>query len=98
MLSVSTMEERCFLIAFQRGKVLIHLEKASPNTAVNIGVKEGRLYMLQGQPVRGYKGIMDRCQWKRTRSRRLRRVNSRRMRKFHRLPVCGVNLQMERGS
>jgi hypothetical protein len=40
-----------FFHTFQRGKVLIHPEKASPDTTVVIGVREGTLYRLQGKPV-----------------------------------------------
>jgi hypothetical protein len=37
----------------------MHSKGASPNTAVNIGVKEGRAYRLQGKHVRGSKGVLD---------------------------------------
>jgi hypothetical protein len=40
------MEDMGFSITFQRGKVLIHLEKASLEKAVVIGVREGTLYRL----------------------------------------------------
>jgi hypothetical protein len=50
-LSVSTMENMGFVVTFQRGKVLIRLEKASPNTIMVVGVREGTLYRLQGKPV-----------------------------------------------
>jgi hypothetical protein len=45
-LSVSAMEDRGFFITFQRGKVLIHPEKSSPDTTMVIGVREGTLYRL----------------------------------------------------
>jgi hypothetical protein len=48
LLSISVMEDRGFIIMFKKGKVLIHLEGASPDTTVSIGVREGKLYMLQG--------------------------------------------------
>jgi hypothetical protein len=44
LLSVSTMEDRGFVITFQRGQVLICPEKASPDTTMIIGVREGTLY------------------------------------------------------
>jgi hypothetical protein len=50
-LSVSVMEDRGFSVIFQRGKVLICLEGASPDTTVVIGVREGNLYRLQGKLV-----------------------------------------------
>ena len=34
-------------------------EGAIPNTEVSIGVRNGRVYMLQGKPVFGSKGILD---------------------------------------
>jgi hypothetical protein len=46
-------------MTFQRGKVLIHPEGDIPNTIVIIEVREGRLYRLQGNNVRGSKKILD---------------------------------------
>jgi hypothetical protein len=51
LLSVSAMEDMVFSIIFQRGQVLVRLEKASPNNVVVVGVREGTLYMLQGKPI-----------------------------------------------
>lgn len=51
LLSVSVMENRGFDIMFKKGQVLIHPERASPDTAVSIGVREGNLYRLRGKPV-----------------------------------------------
>jgi hypothetical protein len=50
-LSVSAMEDRGFVVAFQRGQVLVRPEKASPKNIVVIGVRESTLYRLQGNPV-----------------------------------------------
>jgi hypothetical protein len=50
-LSVSTMEDMGFVVTFLRGKLLICPEKAIPNIAVVIGVREGTLFMLQGKPI-----------------------------------------------
>jgi hypothetical protein len=50
-LSVSAMEDRGFFVTFQRGEELVRLEKASPNNAVVVWVKEGTLYRLQGNLV-----------------------------------------------
>jgi hypothetical protein len=51
LLSVSIMEDMGFVVIFQRGQVLIHLEGASPDTVVRIGVRERNLYRLHGKPV-----------------------------------------------
>jgi hypothetical protein len=59
LLSVSVLEDMGFAVTFQRGKVLICSEGAIPDTTMSIGVREGRLYRLQGQPVRRSKGILD---------------------------------------
>jgi hypothetical protein len=53
-LSVSAMEDMGFFFTFQRGKVLIHPEKSSPDTTMVIGVREGTLYRLQGKPCSGF--------------------------------------------
>jgi hypothetical protein len=46
LLSVSVMEDKGFVITFQRGKVLIRQEKVIPYIAVIVGVREGTLYRL----------------------------------------------------
>jgi hypothetical protein len=51
LLSILVMEDKGFVVIFQRGKVLIRLEGVSPNTIVRIGVREGNLYRLQGKLV-----------------------------------------------
>jgi hypothetical protein len=51
LLSVSAMEDKGFVVKFQKGQVLIHLEESSPDTTEVIGVREGNLYRLQGKPV-----------------------------------------------
>jgi hypothetical protein len=38
-------------MTFQRGKVLIRPEKSSQDTVVVVGVREGTLYRLQGNPI-----------------------------------------------
>jgi hypothetical protein len=59
LLSVSILEDMGFVVTFQKGKVLISLKRASSQTAISIGVREGELYRLLGQHVRGSKGILD---------------------------------------
>jgi hypothetical protein len=58
-LSVSVLEDKGFVVMFKKGKVLIRPEGASPDTTVSIGVREGKLYRLQGKPVCRSKGILD---------------------------------------
>jgi hypothetical protein len=45
------MEDRGFSIMFKKGQVLVCPEGASPDIAVSVGVKEGNLYVLQGNHV-----------------------------------------------
>jgi hypothetical protein len=59
LLSVSALEDKGYAVLFQNGQVFMHSEGASPDTTINIGVREGRVYRLQGKPVRGSKGILD---------------------------------------
>jgi hypothetical protein len=51
-LSVSAMEDKGFFVTFQRGKVLIHLEKAILDTSVVVGVNKETLYRLEGKNVK----------------------------------------------
>jgi hypothetical protein len=51
LLLVSTMEYKGFVINFQRGKVLICLDKSSMENTIFVGVREGNLYKLQGKLV-----------------------------------------------
>jgi hypothetical protein len=50
-LLVLVMEKNYFSMIFQRGKVLILSEGASPDTTLSIGVRDGNLYRLQGKPI-----------------------------------------------
>jgi transposase InsO family protein len=51
LLSISVMEDKGFEVNFQRGHVFIRPEGASSDTALQIGVWDGNLYRLQGQPI-----------------------------------------------
>jgi hypothetical protein len=51
LLSISVMEDKGYEVNFRRGQVFIRPEGASPDTALRIGVRDGNLYRLQGQPV-----------------------------------------------
>jgi hypothetical protein len=59
LLLVSVLEDDVFAILFQKGQVLIHSERDSPDTTVSIGVREGKVYKFQGMPVQVSKGILD---------------------------------------
>jgi hypothetical protein len=52
------LEDKGFVL-FSERKVLICSEGAIPDTTMSIGVREGRLYRLQGHPIGGSKGILD---------------------------------------
>jgi hypothetical protein len=43
---VSAMVDMDFSVTFDRGKVIIHIEKSSSNKIVVVGFKEGALYRL----------------------------------------------------
>jgi hypothetical protein len=46
------MKDKGYAVTFRRGQVFICLEGANPkNTAMRIGVREGNLYRLKGNPV-----------------------------------------------
>jgi hypothetical protein len=51
-LSILSIEDMDFAVTFQRGQVVICQKKDSPNTTIIIGVREGSLYRLQGNPVK----------------------------------------------
>jgi hypothetical protein len=48
------MEDKGFVVMFNKGQVLIQLERASPDTRVSIGVREGNLYRLKGKQVQAF--------------------------------------------
>jgi hypothetical protein len=58
-LSVSTLEDEGYGVVFQHGHVLIYPEGATLDAATVLGVRQGRLYRLLGQPVCESKGILD---------------------------------------
>jgi hypothetical protein len=43
------LEDKGYAVLFQNKKVFMHSEGASPDTLVNIGVREGKVYRLQGK-------------------------------------------------
>jgi hypothetical protein len=58
-ISVSSIDERGFAILFKKGHVLIHSKGFIPNTTMSIGVREGKIYRLEGMHIHGYKRIFD---------------------------------------
>jgi hypothetical protein len=52
LLSVSIMEDKGFAVEFKNQQVLIKPKESSPDTTQVIGVREGKLYRLQGEPIR----------------------------------------------
>ena len=63
-LLVSALEDEGHAVMFQDRKVLIHSKGDNQDATVKLGVKEGKMYRLLGQPIDRSKGIldMDRCQ------------------------------------
>jgi hypothetical protein len=59
LLSVSALEDKGYAVLFQDRQVFMHSEGAIPDTVVDIGVRESRVYRLLGEPVGGSKGILD---------------------------------------
>lgn len=52
LLSVSIMEDKGYAVEFKNQQVLIKLKESSLEAAQMIGVREGDLYRLQGEPIR----------------------------------------------
>jgi hypothetical protein len=60
LLSVSTLEDMGYAVMFEDGQVLIHSEGANTlDATVRLGIREGMIYRLLGQPMCGSKGILD---------------------------------------
>jgi hypothetical protein len=51
LLLVSVMEDKGFAVEFKNQQVLIKPKEYSPDTTQVIGVREGKLYRLQGEPI-----------------------------------------------
>jgi hypothetical protein len=61
LLSVSALEDMGYAVMFEDGQVLIRSEGAdTQDAAVRLGIREGMMYRVLGQPVVGSKGILDR--------------------------------------
>jgi hypothetical protein len=60
LLSVSTLEDMGYAVTFEDGQVLIRSEGVdTQDAAVRLGIREGMMYRVLGQPVVGSKGILD---------------------------------------
>jgi hypothetical protein len=59
LLSISALEDEGYGVMFQHGHVHIYLEGATLDAATVLGVRQGRLYRLLGQPVCKSKGTLD---------------------------------------
>jgi hypothetical protein len=59
LLSVLAMEDSGCTISFQDGRVLIQPKGSNIDSTRFLGVREGKVYWLQGKPVGGSKGILD---------------------------------------
>jgi hypothetical protein len=60
LLLVSALEDMGYAVMFEDGHVLIRSEGVdTQDTTVRLGIKEGMIYRLLGQPVCGSKGILD---------------------------------------
>jgi hypothetical protein len=61
LLSVSALEDMGYAVTFEDGHVLIRSVRAdTQDAAVRLGIREGMMYRVLGQPVVGSKGILDR--------------------------------------
>jgi hypothetical protein len=58
LLSVSTMKDKGYTITFADGQVL-RPKGSDLDLARVLGVREGKVYSLQGKPVSGFKGILN---------------------------------------
>jgi hypothetical protein len=60
-LSISSLEDTGYAVMFEDGQVLIRSEGAdTQDAAVRLGIREGMMYRVLGQPMCGSKGILDR--------------------------------------
>jgi hypothetical protein len=59
LLSVLALEDMGYAVLFEDGHVLIRSEGATLDATVRLGITEGMMYRVLGQPVVGSKGILD---------------------------------------
>jgi hypothetical protein len=59
LLSISALEDMGYEVMFVDGQVLIRAEGAALDAAVRLGIRQGMMYRVLGQPVGGSRGILD---------------------------------------
>jgi hypothetical protein len=59
LLFVSALEDKGYAVMFEDGQVLIRAEGAALDATVRLGIRQGMMYRVLGQPVVGFKGILD---------------------------------------
>jgi hypothetical protein len=59
LLSISALEDMGYDVMFVDGHVLIRAEGAALDAAVRLGIRQGMMYRVLGQPVGGSRGILD---------------------------------------
>jgi hypothetical protein len=59
LLSISTLEDMGYEVMFIDGHVLIRAEGAALDAAARLGIRQGMMYRVLGQPVGGSRGILD---------------------------------------
>jgi hypothetical protein len=59
LLSILAMEDMEYEVMFVHGQVLIRAERVALDAAVRLGIRQGMLYRVLGQPVGGSRGILD---------------------------------------
>jgi hypothetical protein len=59
LLSISTLEDMGYEVMFADGHVLIRAEGAALDATVRLGIRQGMMYRVLGQPVGGSRGILD---------------------------------------
>jgi hypothetical protein len=60
LLSVSALEDEGYRVVFQRGQVFLYSKGVTLEATVRLGIREGMMYRVLGQPVVGSKGMLDR--------------------------------------
>jgi hypothetical protein len=59
LLSVSALQDMGYAVMFEDGQVLIRSEGATLDAAMRLGIREGMMYKVLGQPIVGSKEILD---------------------------------------
>jgi hypothetical protein len=59
LFSISALEDMGYELMFVDGHVLIQAKGAALDAALRLGIKQGMMYRVLGQPVGGSRGILD---------------------------------------